>query len=149
MQNFFNTSDAQTLLERLSKLTATTPARWGKMNAGQMLVHLRDGIDLALGKRPSTPQGPAFLRTAFGRWLLLGPVRWPPGQPAPQEMDGDRQGSSTSSFTADMALLQERLRLIEQATALQAHPFFGQMSRTEWGRLTWKHLDHHLRQFGL
>jgi hypothetical protein len=76
-------------------------------------------------------------------------MRWPPSQPKPQEMDKDRQGSHTSNFAADMVLLRERLKTLEQQTVLQSHPFFGQMSRTEWGRLTWKHLDHHLRQFGV
>jgi hypothetical protein len=28
------------------------------------------------------------------------------------------------------------------------HPFFGPLTATEWDRLQWKHLDHHLRQFG-
>ena len=29
------------------------------------------------------------------------------------------------------------------------HPFFGRMTGEEWDRLLWKHLDHHLRQFGV
>src|SRR6185503_17810933 len=28
------------------------------------------------------------------------------------------------------------------------HPFFGSMSREEMGKFAYKHLDHHLRQFG-
>jgi hypothetical protein len=31
----------------------------------------------------------------------------------------------------------------------QAHAFFGKMTGAEWGELTHKHLDHHLRQFGV
>ena len=29
------------------------------------------------------------------------------------------------------------------------HPFFGPMTEEEWDTLQWKHLDHHLRQFGV
>ena len=35
------------------------------------------------------------------------------------------------------------------AAARQTHSFFGRLSGDEWGRLMYKHLDHHLRQFGL
>jgi hypothetical protein len=34
------------------------------------------------------------------------------------------------------------------AMVQRRHSFFGKMTRDEWGVLTWKHLDHHLRQFG-
>lgn len=30
-----------------------------------------------------------------------------------------------------------------------AHPAFGPLSGREWDVLSWKHLDHHLRQFGV
>jgi hypothetical protein len=29
------------------------------------------------------------------------------------------------------------------------HPFFGKLTVDEWDQLQWKHLDHHLRQFGV
>ncbi len=29
------------------------------------------------------------------------------------------------------------------------HPLFGPLSGEEWGALSWKHLDYHLRQFGV
>jgi hypothetical protein len=29
------------------------------------------------------------------------------------------------------------------------HPMFGKMTADQWGRSMWKHLDHHLRQFGV
>ena len=30
----------------------------------------------------------------------------------------------------------------------RVHSFLGRLSGEEWGRMMWKHLDHHLRQFG-
>jgi hypothetical protein len=47
------------------------------------------------------------------------------------------------------------IKLIQQfqlggATTLTSnpHPFFGKMNTDEWNALMFKHLDHHLRQFG-
>ena len=33
--------------------------------------------------------------------------------------------------------------------AVLEHPKFGPLTQSEWGRLAWKHRDHHLRQFGV
>jgi hypothetical protein len=37
----------------------------------------------------------------------------------------------------------------ESAIKMKIHPFFGQMTPNEWGILFYKHLDHHLKQFGV
>ncbi len=29
----------------------------------------------------------------------------------------------------------------------KAHPTFGEMTKEQWGKMQYKHLDHHLRQF--
>ncbi|MGH9801334.1 MAG: DUF1569 domain-containing protein, partial [Blastocatellia bacterium] len=29
------------------------------------------------------------------------------------------------------------------------HPAFGKLSTKDWGALTYKHMDHHFRQFGV
>ena len=52
---------------------------------------------------------------------------------------------------------QERSKLVqmvhdlgakgENAIKLEIHPFFGKMSKAEWGILFYKHLNHHLDQF--
>jgi hypothetical protein len=33
------------------------------------------------------------------------------------------------------------------AAGTQTHSFFGKLSGAEWGRLMYKHIDHHLQQF--
>lgn len=53
---------------------------------------------------------------------------------------------------------EEKLRLIEHVKRFsndgskgltqEPHPFFGKLTSEEWDILQWKHMDHHLRQFG-
>ncbi len=58
--------------------------------------------------------------------------------------------------TPDFAAAQARmLKLLAEFHALGArgcdghvHAFFGPMKGDEWGATQFKHLDHHLRQFG-
>jgi len=57
----------------------------------------------------------------------------------------------------DLGTERERLRgLIERFTAagpaggtMHPHSFFGRLTPEEWATLMYKHLDHHLRQFGV
>jgi hypothetical protein len=36
-----------------------------------------------------------------------------------------------------------------QITAGRRHPIFGKMSVEDWGKSQYKHIDHHLSQFGV
>jgi hypothetical protein len=37
----------------------------------------------------------------------------------------------------------------ETSISGEPHPFFGKLTKEEWSRGTWKHVDHHLQQFGV
>ncbi|TPW11975.1 MAG: hypothetical protein FD129_1557, partial [bacterium] len=51
-------------------------------------------------------------------------------------------------WDADLAACHQLIERVAAAERLEPHPFFGNLNIDEWGRLSWKHLDHHLRQFG-
>ena len=42
----------------------------------------------------------------------------------------------------------EQLALTPRAKGPE-HPFFGPLTNGEWNALQWKHIKHHLKQFGL
>ncbi|MBX2960889.1 MAG: DUF1569 domain-containing protein [Cyclobacteriaceae bacterium] len=37
--------------------------------------------------------------------------------------------------------------IVQQPNSFCSHPFFDKLNRKEWGRLIYKHMNHHLRQF--
>jgi len=55
-------------------------------------------------------------------------------------------------FERERAALKAQIqRFVEVARAGKlhsSHPFFGPMTRDDWDCIQWKHVDHHLRQFG-
>jgi len=60
------------------------------------------------------------------------------------------QTAPSASFESDR---DELIRLIKAFADLPPespgmHPMFGRLSHRLWGILAWRHLDHHLRQFG-
>jgi uncharacterized protein DUF1569 len=135
------------VLSRVRALRPETPARWGRMTAPQMLAHLCDQMRYTLGEYRVT--------------LHRGPLRWPPVKhaimfwlPWPKgRIKGSPEMFLTPPVTwsADLVTFQsllDRFVAKSSATVWPEHPFFGTMTRESWARFSYRHFDHHLRQFG-
>lgn len=149
VKNLFDKPVASEIRGRVAALTAANSRQWGTMTPAQAMAHCAIGLEIALGD-----QHPP--RMMIGR--LLGPVikRLALGDDAPM-----RRNSPTVPGMVvrdDRQLESERARLIAAIDRFAAagrpgctthpHSFFGRLDADEWGVLMYKHLDHHLRQFG-
>lgn len=150
LPNIFHASVRQQLAARLSRLDAHTAPRWGKMNAPQMLAHLN--AMFALGVEPPTQRTPApvrFLLRALVKPKLVSDTPYAPNSRTAPEMRITHQ----PDFPAELARLQANLAkldtLDEAFFAQRPHPAFGPLTATEWSQLFYKHIDHHLNQFGV
>lgn len=121
------------------------------MTPHEMLCHLADSFRGVMGERPVSmaPAGPAKRRVM--RFVALHvPLPWPKGIPTRPEVDPRRSGSRPAVFEADR---REVVALMQRFAAPDAryaqHPMFGAMPRRDWMIWGYRHLDHHLRQFGL
>lgn len=117
------------------------------MTVEAMLWHLRMQVDMALGMQEVRPLH-SILRYPPFRWLALYVVPWPKGAATAPAMNAQKQQPALPDFTTGKRLLMERLQQAAEATHLHPHPLFGNLSKKAWGYLLWKHIDHHLRQFG-
>ncbi|MEO6229969.1 MAG: DUF1569 domain-containing protein [Ferruginibacter sp.] len=148
MQNIFNQHDYQSILDRIHKISPASERIWGEMEVNQMIVHLKDQLDIALGNMKAAAQGPFFFRTTLVRYLVLYVVDWRKGKEiTPKEMDATLKGAVVTDFESDKHLLIIRLQEFTKATSFEVHPFFGKLNKKDWGRLAWKHFNHHLLQF--
>jgi hypothetical protein len=149
-------ADAATLsllVERLHRLRPDTARRWGTLTAGEMLCHLGDahesvlGVRIAPGSPPSAGSGPVF------KWLALySPVPWPKGAKTRPGVDPHVLGSRPTEFEEDRrrAIISlQRLAEADPATLSRRHFRFGTMNAADWYRWAYRHVDHHLRQFGV
>ena len=146
MNTLFDQDARARLQTRLDRVTAESRPRWGKMNAEQMLAHLVEAMRMALGEFPTRP---TKLITRFPpfRQLLVYWIPWPRGLPTgPELLPSDRRSIEDSK--RDLTRL---VTLVGENTNAEwpDHPAFGKLSRRGWGVLGWRHIDHHLRQFGL
>ena len=136
---------------RLAQLTPDTPRRWGRMTAPEMVCHLSDSFRAMLGERPVEQTfrwSPA--RRRLVRFVALKtPLPWPKGVETLKEVNPHREGSRPSGFERDRTELRTLLRrFVAPDASYGPHPMFGSMSRDEWMIWTFRHMDHHLRQFG-
>jgi Protein of unknown function (DUF1569) len=149
MKTLFERALADELKARTAHLSTNPPALWGKMSAAQAAAHCSEALAMASGD--SKPP-----RMLIGR-LFGGIIK--------NMAIGDDKPLKKNTPTApelivrdDRNLEQERVRLcaaIERfASAGPAgctthpHTFFGRLTPLEWANLQYKHVDHHLRQFG-
>jgi hypothetical protein len=148
--NIFNAGDYQNIVSRINNLNLQSLRQWGKMNLPQTPEHCSIQLMKALGLLPSSvPEGPAFYRTGFGRYVALYPAHRPKGYSTPTTMNMEINGVAVQEFEKEKEQLLQLLQQVQQKEHFSSHPFFGTMNKKDRGRLICKHLDHHLRQFGV
>lgn len=148
-KNFYDEDTYQALLERIGRLTPDTVPAWGKMNPGQMCAHCAEVAEVANGK--ALVGTPWYVRLMGGliKRLVLSEKPYPRGTMThPQYEIG-----AGAEFEEQKARLLAVLEAMHSAGRDHAgdnkHPLFGVMSADQHGWLTYKHLDHHLTQFGV
>jgi len=132
---------------RVHKLSPDTSARWGKMSVDQMLWHVNRVMSNALGEFEPTEMAVPIPR-GLAKFLTLN-MPWPKNAPTQPAYRADER----HDFTAER---DRCLHLIDQLTARGLDsPSWGKsaafrhMTGRDWSRLNAKHLDHHLKQFGV
>lgn len=141
-----NDDDRSLLLERLRRVRPDTKPAWGSLNAPRMLCHVADQMRVALGEIDSKPVHNFASRT-FLKFLVINTGFQPPRgkvKTAPEMLT-----SQPASWEADLLACVELAERVALGGARADHPMFGPLSPEEWGKLCWKHLNHHLVQFGV
>ena len=147
VKNLFDPAVRQEIIARINKLTPQTKQLWGKMNVSQMLAHIQMPILIAYGTHQ--PKGSFLLR-------LIGPLfkskLWDE-KPYKQSLPTDPTFVMTGSekeFEKEKAAVLDLLNKFNNETVVgEQHPVFGKLTKENWSKATWKHLDHHLKQFGV
>ena len=149
-ENFLDPEANKALVSRLFRLMPDAAPRWGRMTAGQMLVHCADQLRISRGEKPVTSvRLPGFLKPLV-KWLVIKRMKgFKPNMKTLPKMDAQRGMTPQVSFAADHATLLALVAPAGYGPHGVAHPVFGHLSRQEFGEVTWQHLDHHLRQFGV
>lgn len=136
------------LLARLARLSPDATPAWGRMTAPQVLAHLTDALRMAVGELSCTPKHVPVARAFPVKHLLLYVLPIPKGVPTAPELIA-RTAEDWPGEQARCAALAARFDAASAPRTWPAHPFFGPLTASQWGWLAYKHMDHHLRQFGV
>lgn len=147
--SLYDTKHVQAIIDRIDKLRPDTRALWGKMTVAQMLAHSQKPLLVALGKH-KIKRG--LLAILFGKMVKKQYT-------SPEPLKHNQPTSKSFVIKGDVKFEEEKEKLkqcliafseLGQAGKLPAaHPFFGKLTSDEWNTLQYKHLDHHLMQFGV
>lgn len=137
--------------QRLLKLTPQTQGKWGKMTVAQMLTHLNDSFKLAMGMKPATDRSNVFTRKILFPVSVYGLPAWPKGFKAPYEISAIGGGSTARDFYTELEFLKKMIDVFNEreAAKFKPHPLFGPLTKKQWRDLLVKHIDYHLKQFGV
>jgi hypothetical protein len=150
MNNVFEATVNTAIIERINKLTPSTQAKWGKMSVDQMLAHCNVTYEMVYENKHPKPG-------AFKRFLLKSFVK--PLVVTEKEYKKNSQTAPEFKIVDTRNFENEKSRLIAFVTktqqlgashfeGLESHSF-GKLNATEWNNMFYKHLDHHLSQFGV
>ncbi len=138
------------IITRINKLNNNATSQWGKMNVAQMLAHCNITYEMIFDNIHKVPNWfMKFILKLFVKNKVVDEKPYPKNNPT----------APAFIIKGDKNFDTEKARLIEFITKVQAMGVvafegkeshsFGILTSTEWNNMMYKHLDHHLKQFGV
>lgn len=150
MKNIFEPAVTGEITERINQLSPTTAQLWGKMNVAQMLAHCNVSYELVYDDiHPKPGRFTRFILKKLVKNKVVSEKPYPKNnQTAPQfiikgEKDFEKEKSRLIAYINKTQQLGEN-----HFDGKESHSF-GTLTKTEWNNMFYKHLDHHLNQFGV
>ncbi len=147
IKNLFDPAVIQEIIDRINKLTPQSQRQWGKMDVAQMMAHVQMPIGVALGTH--TVKGNWLMRLILPLFKKMLYNEKPYKQALPTDKTFVMTGEAKDFDQEKTKLLEMINRFTEANIVNEKHPVFGKLTKENWSKATWKHLDHHLRQFGV
>jgi hypothetical protein len=149
MKTIFDPETRDELFERLGRLSPDSPREWGKMTPSQMMEHTSRAIEMATGKRPMKHHIIGKALSWIFRKEFLGEKPFNKNRPTGPDFIIKDDPDFAATRRRLNGLICEIQVLGESGVDGNVHGFFGPLTGKQWGETQYKHLDHHLRQFGV
>ena len=147
IKNLFDPAVKQEITDRINILTATTQHQWGKMDVAQMLAHVQIPMGVALGTNSVRGNWLMKLILPLFKKNLYDEKPWKQGLPTDQSFIMTGQ---SRDFDKEKNQLLDKINGFSESNMInEKHPVFGKLTKEQWSKATWKHIDHHLKQFGV
>lgn len=149
MKLLFDEKESAKIICRINKLTPDSRPNWGKMSVAQMLAHCQVPLDVAMGKHTLKRSIAGFLFGRLAKKSVVSDKPFKRNLPTAPSFIVREERNFELEKTKLVELVQQFSRGGEAGLTKDPHPFFGALTPDEWNKSQWKHLDHHLQQFGV
>jgi uncharacterized protein DUF1569 len=148
MKTMFDESLRGEILRRIDRVSGDARPLWGKMNAEQMLTHLIASMRMAIGEL-QTKSRKSPIRFPPLRQFVVYWMPWPKGVSTAPELLPPANCENVEQSKSELSRLLAVFAARGSEMKWPLHPMFGNLGGKGWGILSWRHFDHHLRQFGV
>jgi hypothetical protein len=146
MKNLYDPQVFTEITERINQLTPDTTPQWGKMDAAQMMAHCKSILDVSNGKPLENTPFMVKLIKGYIKKMVVGPKPYPKNSKThPQYLQKDPKNFDEEKKNLFDALAKMKKMEGEKTN----HTLFGVLTSEEKGWAQYKHIDHHLTQFGV
>jgi hypothetical protein len=150
MKNLFTEKDTQETLKRIDSLAENSKPNWGKMSVGQMLSHCSVTYEMVFTDKHKKPN--LFLKLILKTFIKKAVVSEKPypknGKTSPQFLITDKKDFLKEKEPLKNYMKQTQ-KLGESYFEGKESNSFGKLTAAEWNAMFYKHLNHHLTQFGV
>ncbi|KAB8154097.1 DUF1569 domain-containing protein [Kordia sp. TARA_039_SRF] len=151
MKSLFEENAHQEIQDRITQLSIESTPDWGRMTVAQMCTHCQKPLELSMGKIALSGKRPGFMkRLVFKIYkpLMYNDKPWTQNLPTVRDfLIVDEKDLAVEK--AKLAELVTEFHNQKDVTDWPAHPMFGKFTQEQWGKMQYKHLDHHLNQFSV
>lgn len=148
-KSLLNKECSEWLVSRIQKLKPETTPLWGSMNATEMLLHCNRVNEQLLNAAP-VKKGTRMAQYLARLLVLYLLPAYPKNAKTPKRnvTKGQVDASAFEEQRQRFVVLIQQFPTHQKPIELP-HPYFGDLNTAQWGLAGYKHVDHHLRQFGL
>ncbi|MGJ8745009.1 DUF1569 domain-containing protein [Polaribacter sp.] len=150
MKNIFNKEITNQVIKRINTLTPTTTPNWGKMSVSQMLAHCCVTYEMVYTDKHAKPNAFAkYMLKLFVKKIVVSEKPYAKnGRTAPQFIISDAREFETEKKRLVDYIIKTQELGAQYFDGKESHSF-GKLTSDEWNNSFYKHLDHHLNQFGV
>ncbi len=147
MKSLFEEKAFEEILARLDRLAENSQPEWGRMTVGQMVWHCQIPLKVGIENKPPRKKANPLVRWLFKK-SMYSDRPWRKNLPtSPLAKAGEPK-----ELSEELPVLKKMVREfhgLKDRNSWNPHPIFGEFTADQWGKMQYKHLDHHLTQFGV
>ncbi|MCH7409578.1 DUF1569 domain-containing protein [Belliella sp. DSM 111904] len=148
-KTIYTSGTIDALIQRVSRLSKDQEPYWGSMNATEMLHHCNLANDAILNA-PKATLRPTLKQRMKKLAFFHIKKDFPKGARGAKKFNtkGLVDSGDFEKEKENFIKILSKFKTLEHELG-GIHPVFGSLDHYYWGRFVWKHMDHHMKQFGV